>query len=50
MTYCGCPSQNTTVAIAIRIPGMPKAQLGPYFFKITGISSVEKNEPKLIAK
>ena len=44
------PSQKTSVATAMRMPGTPNAQPAPAFWSSHGVSSVEKNEPKLIAK
>ena len=34
----------------MRTPGMPNAKPGPWFFRSHGVSSVEKNAPKLIEK
>ena len=47
-TYCVRPSQKISVAIPIRIPGMPKATAGPYSRRKIGISSDAKKLPKLI--
>ena len=46
------PSQKTQVATNIRTAGMPNAQVGPNLgsFKRTGVSRVEKKEPKLMEK
>ena len=44
------PSQNISVAIAIKTPGTPKATCGPYHSSSQGVSSVESVEPKLIEK
>ena len=47
-TYLRRPDQKMTVAMNIRMPGMPKAQRGPSVRRMIGISSEAKNEPKLM--
>ncbi len=47
-TYWLRPSQKMTVAIPIRIPGMPKATAGPKRRRVLGISREAKKLPRLM--
>ena len=44
------PSQKTKVAMAIKTPGTPKAQCGPYHSSSHGVSSMEAKAPRLMEK
>ena len=47
-TYWLRPSQKMSVAIPIRIPGMPKATAGPKSRSVFGMSSEAKKLPRLM--
>ena len=49
-TYFLRPLQKITVAMNMRMPGMPKAHAGPHEVRKIGISKDAKNEPKLIVQ
>ena len=44
------PAQNTHVAKAIKTPGTPKAQCGPYHSSNQGVSNIDTKAPMLIEK
>ena len=47
-TYFLRPAQKMTVAMNIRIPGMPNATAAPYLRSKIGMKSEAKNDPKLM--
>src|SRR4051812_12694454 len=47
-SYLRRPAQKTSVATAIRMPGMPNAQRGPYQVSTLGMHSEAKKEPRLM--
>ena len=49
-TYCLRPSQKISVAMNIRMPGIPNATAGPKLRRNNGISSEAKKLPKLIVQ
>jgi hypothetical protein len=49
-TYFLRPDQKMTVAMNIRMPGIPNATAGPYLRRKMGMSSEAKNEPKLMVQ
>src|SRR5471030_1680597 len=50
LTYIFRPEKKMMVAKAIKVPGMPKATLGPKFLYAHGISAKDTIEPALILK
>ena len=44
------PSQKTTVAMNMKMPGVPKARAGPERSNSSGMRIVENAEPTLIEK
>ena len=48
LTYRPRPIQKTSVAIPIRMPGIPNATAGPKSRSVLGISIEAKNDPRLM--
>lgn len=46
--YIFLPTQNTSRAIPMKIPGTLKAVLGPRYFRMRGVQAIEAKEPTLM--